>query len=117
MTACSKLCCGRLYSEQPWGACLVDDVVGDARLREQHVQLARHAARDGVDAKAHVDALLRERRAELRNRVLCICDRESVARHDHDLHATRHVTFHQRDTLMHTLLPRGLVRSEHGNEE
>ena len=38
---------------------LQDDVVGDVRLGEQHVHVARQAAGDRVDREPHVDAVAR----------------------------------------------------------
>ena len=45
-------------------------VVRHARLSEQHVELAGHAASDGVDAEAHVDTVRAQARGDVCNGVL-----------------------------------------------
>ena len=59
--------------------------VGDVRLGEEHVHVARHAARDRVDRVLHVDAARLEQVGELADRVLGLRDREAVAGDDHHL--------------------------------
>jgi hypothetical protein len=49
-------------------------VIRHARLSEQHVELAGHAASDGVNAEAHVDAVGAKARGNVRNGVLRACD-------------------------------------------
>mmetsp|Transcript_3735 Transcript_3735/g.9441 ORF Transcript_3735/g.9441 Transcript_3735/m.9441 type:complete len:215 (-) Transcript_3735:1485-2129(-) len=70
----------------------VDDVVRDAGLGEEHVELPGHAAGDGVDRELHVDALFGEGFDDVRDRVLCLGHRKPVARDNDDL-AGRHQSF------------------------
>ena len=59
---------------------LQHDVVRHARLGEQHVELARHAAGDGVDAKAHVDAVRAQARRNVCHGVLRASDCSAARR-------------------------------------
>ena len=61
---------------------LLDDLVRHARLGEEHVELARHAAGHGVDREAHFDAAVREVLDHVRDGVLRLGDGEAIARHD-----------------------------------
>mmetsp|Transcript_15628 Transcript_15628/g.42330 ORF Transcript_15628/g.42330 Transcript_15628/m.42330 type:complete len:454 (+) Transcript_15628:140-1501(+) len=65
-------------------------VVRHARLREQHVELARHAAGDRVDAEAHVDALLPQLLGDLGDGVLAVGDGEAVAGDDDHVFGALH---------------------------
>ncbi len=62
-----------------------DFVVGHVGFGEQHVHVARHAARDRVDGVLHFDAFLLQLVRHFVQRVLRLRDRHAVARHDDDL--------------------------------
>mmetsp|Transcript_20826 Transcript_20826/g.67442 ORF Transcript_20826/g.67442 Transcript_20826/m.67442 type:complete len:892 (+) Transcript_20826:7-2682(+) len=64
---------------------LLDDVVRHARLGEEDVELAGHAAGDGVDRDLHLLAVRAEQRDELRHRVLPFGDGEAVPGDDEHL--------------------------------
>mmetsp|Transcript_21690 Transcript_21690/g.63392 ORF Transcript_21690/g.63392 Transcript_21690/m.63392 type:complete len:536 (+) Transcript_21690:104-1711(+) len=61
---------------------LEHDVVRHARLGEQHVELARHPASDGVDGELRLDAARAQLARDLGDRVLRLGHREAVPWHD-----------------------------------
>eukprot|EP00053_Salpingoeca_punica_P012955 m.116409 g.116409 ORF g.116409 m.116409 type:complete len:1093 (-) comp16076_c1_seq1:125-3403(-) len=85
---------------------LQDNVVGHVGLGQQDVELARHAAGHRVDAKAHLDAALRQHLGNVGNGVLGLGHGQAVAGHnDHALGVGQH---------LHRLLHVGLgVRALH----
>ena len=64
---------------------LEDLIVGHVGFGQEHVHVARHAARDRVDGVLHLDAFLFELVGHLAQRVLGLRHRHAVARHDDDL--------------------------------
>mmetsp|Transcript_64157 Transcript_64157/g.106061 ORF Transcript_64157/g.106061 Transcript_64157/m.106061 type:complete len:216 (-) Transcript_64157:2486-3133(-) len=72
------------------------DVVRDIRLRQQHVQLPRHASSDGVDGEGHLHLVGAEAGHHLRDRVLPLSHGESVPGDDDDLL--------RRDQLLHDVV-------------
>mmetsp|Transcript_8825 Transcript_8825/g.27381 ORF Transcript_8825/g.27381 Transcript_8825/m.27381 type:complete len:609 (-) Transcript_8825:131-1957(-) len=65
----------------------VHQVVRHASLREQHVQLPRHAPRHGMDGAGHLLAVGSQQVHEVRQAVLSLGHSQAVARHDE--HALR----------------------------
>ena len=63
---------------------LDEPVVGDVRLGQQHVHVARHAAGDRMDRELHVDAALGELVVEIAHAMLRLRDRHAVAGDDDD---------------------------------
>mmetsp|Transcript_37577 Transcript_37577/g.58695 ORF Transcript_37577/g.58695 Transcript_37577/m.58695 type:complete len:982 (-) Transcript_37577:453-3398(-) len=74
---------------------LLHDVVGHARLRQQHVQLPRHAAGDGVDAEDDLDAVVAEDLHQVGDGVLRLGHRQAVPGHDAHLLGVRQVLRHR----------------------
>ena len=66
---------------------LLDDVVRDVGLRQQHVHVPRQPPRDRMDRVAHLDPLFDQQRRDLFDRVLGLGDRHAVTGHDD--HAAR----------------------------
>mmetsp|Transcript_79645 Transcript_79645/g.161988 ORF Transcript_79645/g.161988 Transcript_79645/m.161988 type:complete len:257 (+) Transcript_79645:95-865(+) len=63
---------------------LQHDIVRHASLSQQHIHLARHAARHRVNAKLDCDAILLQLLDKRCDRVLCVGNRHAEARHDDD---------------------------------
>mmetsp|Transcript_19190 Transcript_19190/g.61045 ORF Transcript_19190/g.61045 Transcript_19190/m.61045 type:complete len:282 (+) Transcript_19190:362-1207(+) len=61
---------------------LQHDVIRNLGLRQQHVQLARHASSHRVHTNAHLLALASEHADHIRQRVLGLGDRQPITRHD-----------------------------------
>ena len=63
---------------------LQHDVIGHLRLGQQHVHVARQAARDGVDGEAHGLALGAQLAGQFGHRLLRLRHRHAIARDDDD---------------------------------
>mmetsp|Transcript_7123 Transcript_7123/g.16243 ORF Transcript_7123/g.16243 Transcript_7123/m.16243 type:complete len:296 (-) Transcript_7123:2128-3015(-) len=85
---------------------LEHDVVRNTRLRQEHVQLSGHSARNGVDANHHLAVVRLQHANEVRESALRLRHRQAVAWHDQNLLGIRerlcrlgHVARHALATL------------------
>jgi len=64
---------------------LKNNVVGYTSLCQQHVQLARHPTSNGMDTKTNIFPLFSKDVNQLCQRVLGLCNTESITRGDDDV--------------------------------
>lgn len=87
-----------------------DDVVGDADLGEEDVELAGHATGNWVDCEADVDVILFQNFGDFSNGILGMPHSHPIARHDHNILRIDHHLGHRLNIRLHMLLMLDLGR-------
>mmetsp|Transcript_6580 Transcript_6580/g.12392 ORF Transcript_6580/g.12392 Transcript_6580/m.12392 type:complete len:378 (+) Transcript_6580:537-1670(+) len=64
---------------------LQHDIVGDTSLSQKHVQLTRHTPGDGVNTESDPHSVLIQRLHHLGQRILTLCNSQTVPRDDNNL--------------------------------